>query len=147
MHHLYKQFMLFTTSFYEVIDVLTRDLELDGMTRVQFNILQQIALEQPITLSQISYCQNMSLPNVSREIRKFIKNGWVYKFKDNQDKRKTFLMLDQAGIKITKIIFSQMEKRFLTTIDKRCDTNQINISNSIDNISELLFKPIISSKK
>lgn len=145
--HLYKNFMQFTVTLSEAMDVLTNNLEFDGITRVQFNILQHIALEQPVTLSQISYCQNMSMPNTSREIRKLSERGFVYKYSDEKDRRINYIKLTEDGTKLMNTVSDFMEERFKASISELADQEVINLEQSIDTLSKSLLEQILAEKK
>ncbi len=67
---LFNQFVTFTTAVHEVTHDLTQNVNIDTVTPVQYKILEYIKVSQPVTPTEISDCQHMSLPNTSRELKK-----------------------------------------------------------------------------
>lgn len=145
-NHLYKNFMKFTVTLSEAMDVLTKDLEFDDITRVQFNILQHIALEQPITLSQISYCQNMSMPNTSREIRKLTEKGLVHKSVAENDRRINYITLTEVGTTIMNDVSDLMEARFSQSLTDASKEEIETLEVALKNMNQLLLKKILATK-
>lgn len=145
--HLYKKFMQFTVTLSEAMDVLTENLEFDGITRVQFNVLQHVATEQPVTLSQICYCQNMSMPNASREIKKLAERGFLYKDTDEKDRRVNYIRLTETGTKLMNAVSDCMEERFFNSISNMPQNDILKLKESLDNLSDSLLNQILDTKK
>lgn len=67
---LFRKFIAFTASVHQITNDITKDVNSDGLTPLQYKIIEYIAVSQPVTLSEISDCMNISMPNTSRELRK-----------------------------------------------------------------------------
>lgn len=76
---LFQKFVTFTTAVHQVTHDMTKDVRSESLTPVQYKILEYIAVSQPVTLSEISDCMHMSMPNTSRELRKLSENNCVRK--------------------------------------------------------------------
>ncbi|MFD1903320.1 MarR family winged helix-turn-helix transcriptional regulator [Paenibacillus rhizoplanae] len=77
-NHLFQKFIAFTAAVHQITNDISRDVNSDGLTPLQYKIVEYIAVSQPVTLSEISDCMNMSMPNTSRELRKLSeKKGYV----------------------------------------------------------------------
>ncbi|UUZ92307.1 MarR family transcriptional regulator [Paenibacillus sp. P25] len=87
-HALFNQFVAFTAAVHQVTDEMTKDVRSETVTLVQYKILEYLAIRQPLTLSQISDCLHMSMPNTSRELRKLIEKKLCVKVADSEDRRK-----------------------------------------------------------
>ena len=67
---LFHQFVAFTATIHQVTHDLTQNITAANITPLQYKILEYIKVSQPVTPTEISECQHMSLPNTSRELRK-----------------------------------------------------------------------------
>lgn len=76
-NHLFQKFIAFTTAVHQITNDISKDVNSDGLTPLQYKIVEYIAVSQPVTLSEISDCMNMSMPNTSRELKKLSAKGYV----------------------------------------------------------------------
>lgn len=76
---LFQQFVAFTATVHQVTHELTQNVKIDHITPVQYKILEYITVSQPVTPTEISDCQHMSLPNTSRELRKLQDRKFIKK--------------------------------------------------------------------
>lgn len=109
---LFQQFVAFTTAVHEVTHELTKDVKPDDITPVQYGILEYIAVSQPVTLSQISDCKHISMPNTSRELKKLTEKQLCEKFEVAEDRRKQLIRLTPAGQSMMDNAFQQIGERF-----------------------------------
>lgn len=112
----FQQFLTFITSVHEVTYDLTKDIKPDDITPVQYSILEYIAVSQPVTLSQISECKHISMPNTSRELKKLTEKNLCEKFDVAEDRRKQFIRLSEAGQMMMNEAFQQIGSRFLSRL-------------------------------
>lgn len=112
----FQQFLTFITSVHEVTYDLTKDIKPDDITPVQYSILEYIAVSQPVTLSQISECKHISMPNTSRELKKLTEKNLCEKFDVAEDRRKQFIRLSEAGQAIMNEAFQRIGSRFLSRL-------------------------------
>lgn len=112
----FQQFLTFITSVHEVTYDLTKDIKPDDITPVQYSILEYIAVSQPVTLSQISECKHISMPNTSRELKKLTEKNLCEKFDVAEDRRKQFIRLSEAGQAMMNEAFQQIGNRFLSRL-------------------------------
>ncbi|WP_349654930.1 SMC-Scp complex subunit ScpB [Neobacillus sp. 114] len=89
--------MSFTTSVHRVTHELIQNAKSDSITQVQYNILEYITVNQPVTLSDISDCQHISMPNTSREVKKLSEKNLIEKISDTLDRRKQYIRLSKDG--------------------------------------------------
>lgn len=85
----------------------------DHITTAQNRILEYIALHQPVTVSEISDCQHMSLPNTSREIKKLTEKNLIQKNDAFNDRRKQLIRLTPEGEAVMKESFHKVKEHFL----------------------------------
>ncbi|SER33571.1 DNA-binding transcriptional regulator, MarR family [Gracilibacillus ureilyticus] len=110
-HSFFENFIAFTASVHRVTHELTIDCIPDNITPVQYSIMELIAVSDPLTLSQISDCLRISLPNASREVRKLNEKKLLKKTGDLNDRRKQYIQLSQQGEKIMSGIFECIKER------------------------------------
>ncbi|MEF2966700.1 MarR family transcriptional regulator [Paenibacillus sp. M1] len=115
-HSLFEQFIAFTASVHQVKHEMTKGIKPEEITPVQYGILEYIAVSQPVTLSQISDCQHMSMPNTSREIRKLREKGLCEKYMAEEDRRMQYIRLSREGQTMMDEAFGRIESRFLERV-------------------------------
>ncbi|WP_042169368.1 MarR family winged helix-turn-helix transcriptional regulator [Paenibacillus gorillae] len=108
----FHQLVAFTAAVHEVTHDFTKDVIPDDITPVQYGIMEYIAVSQPVTLSQISDCKNISMPNTSRELKKLSEKNLCEKFDVEGDRRKQFIQLSAEGQAVMDSIFAQLGSRF-----------------------------------
>lgn len=136
---LFHQFVSFTTSVHEVTHELTRDIKPDDITPVQYRILEYIAVSQPLTLSQISDCMHMSMPNTSRELKKLTEKHLCEKFEAADDRRKQLIRLSETGQTIMDEAFGRIGKRFFERIDDFSEEDMHDIQRALDILQSKVF--------
>ncbi|OAB40811.1 MarR family winged helix-turn-helix transcriptional regulator [Paenibacillus glacialis] len=136
---LFQKFVAFTTSVHEVTDELTKDVKSDTITPVQYSILEYLAVSQPATLSQISDCLPMSMPNTSRELRKLGEKNLCEKFDVAEDRRKQYIRLSKEGQAMMNEAFQRIEKRFLQRIQGTSEEDLEQIELALDVLSSRVF--------
>ncbi|TYR80249.1 MarR family transcriptional regulator [Priestia megaterium] len=138
---LFDKFMAFTASVHRVTHELTKDvkLELNTVTPVQYSILEYIAVSQPVTPSQVSDCQHMSMPNTSRELKKLSEKNLIEKFSDTKDRRKQYIRLSKDGEIMMNKAFKCTEIQFLNRIQNRSEEDLEDINRALDTLHTKLF--------
>ncbi|MBG9732750.1 MarR family winged helix-turn-helix transcriptional regulator [Paenibacillus alvei] len=136
---LFHQFVSFTTSVHEVTHELTRDIKPDDITPVQYRILEYIAVSQPLTLSQISDCMHMSMPNTSRELKKLTEKHLCEKFEAADDRRKQLIRLSEIGQKMMDEAFWRIGERFFKRIDDFSEEDMKDIQRALDILQSKVF--------
>ncbi|WP_127531764.1 MarR family winged helix-turn-helix transcriptional regulator [Paenibacillus kobensis] len=113
---LFYEMVSFITSVHQTMYVMTKELPLGDVTPVQYGILEYIAVSQPVTLSEISDCKHISMPNTSRELKKLTDKGMCEKAEAEDDKRKQYIRLSSKGQQFMDAAFAHMEREFLGRI-------------------------------
>lgn len=86
-------------------------LKPDDMTQRQYDIMEYIYFTKQATLSEISQCLYLSMPNASREVKKLSHNGYVTKVHSDEDKRMHFIVLSDKGIETMTKVMTLYESR------------------------------------
>lgn len=136
---LFTKTVSFTTSVHRVTQELTQNVKSDSITPVQYNILEYVTVSQPVTPSEISDCQHMSMPNTSRELRKLSEKGLIEKISDTEDRRKQFIRLSNEGEDLMKEAFAAIESRFLARIQNASKEDLEDINLALDVLQTKLF--------
>lgn len=74
-----------------------RDLKPENLTQIQYNIMEYLYMHQGVSMGPLAECMYLSLPNASREVRKLVELGLVYKKNDENDKRVTNIYMTEEG--------------------------------------------------
>lgn len=135
----FQKFVAFTTAVHQVKHEMTKDLKPDTITPVQYSILEYVAVQQPVTLSEISDCQHMSMPNTSREIRKLTEKGLCEKSAVAEDQRKQSIRLTPQGQAMMDEAFSRIEERFRERIEGATDDELATIEQALDLLQAKVF--------
>ncbi|MGY3187075.1 MarR family winged helix-turn-helix transcriptional regulator [Lysinibacillus sp. TE18511] len=138
---LFDQFVAFTTAVHQVTHELTQDVKIDNITPVQYKILENIKVSQPVTPTEISDCLHMSLPNTSRELRKLQETKLVEKMIDTEDRRKHYVCLTADGEKMMKEAFACIEERFQQLIQHASKKDLEDIQYALNILNKKVFHP------
>ena len=106
------KFVDFLISVHQVTDELIKEYKPEDLTPIQFKIMQYIGVNHPVTLSELSDCLQISMPNTSRELKKLIEKGLCEKTVDVEDRRKQYIRLSEKGKTIINEAFASIENRF-----------------------------------
>jgi len=136
---LFLKCVSFTTSVHRVTHELTQHAKSDSITPVQYNILEYITVSQPVTLSEISDCQHMSMPNTSRELKKLSEKNLIEKIIDTEDRRKQYIRLSKAGETMMNEAFAHVESRFVHRIQNASKEDLEEINSALDILQAKLF--------
>ncbi|NBI29277.1 MarR family winged helix-turn-helix transcriptional regulator [Chengkuizengella marina] len=137
---LFNKLITFTSSVLRVTNDLTKDVRPDIITQVQYEILDFIAVaKQPITLSEISDCIRISMPNASREIRKLGELHLVEKKSDVEDRRKQFIYLTKDGETMMKKVYQQIEFNFKNRMENASAEDLKEIERAVDILQTKLY--------
>ena len=129
----------FTTSVHRVTNELTKNAKSDSVTPLQYDILEYITVSQPVTLSEISDCKQISMPNTSREIRKLSEKNLVEKINDSEDRRKQYIRLTKEGQTMMNKSFASIESRFLEKIQNASEKDLEEIGQAFDILQSKIF--------
>lgn len=136
---LFYKCVSFTTSVHRVTHELTKNTKSDSVTPVQYNILEYIAVSQPVTPSEISDCQHISMPNTSRELKKLSEKNLIEKSSDTEDRRKQYIRLSEDGETMMNESFAWVEFRFLDRIQNASNEDLDAINQALDILQKKLF--------
>lgn len=136
---LFQKFVTFTSAVHQVKHEMTRDLKPDDITPVQYSILEYVAVQQPVTLSEISDCQHMSMPNTSREIRKLTEKNLCEKSAVAEDQRKQSIRLTQKGQDMMDEAFARIKERFLQRLQGATEEDLKMVEQALDVLQANVF--------
>lgn len=138
---MFYKLVSFTSSVHRVTNELTKNAKPNSITQVQYNILEFIAVSQPVTPSEINDCLNMTISNTSRELSKLHDKELIEKINDDKDKRKQYIHLSKHGEVLMKEVFEIIEARFLNRIQNTSEEDLKEIESAIDTLQKKLFYP------
>lgn len=138
---LFRKFVAFTTAVHQATSEMTRNVKADDITPLQYSILEYLAVSQPVTLSQISECMHMSMPNTSRELRKLAERQLCEKFAVAEDRRKQYIRLSEKGQMMMDEAFQRIESRFLQRIGDIAEEDLQEIEQALDLLQAKVLFP------
>lgn len=136
---MFQKFVAFTAAVHQITNEMTKDVKFEAITPVQYKILEYIAVSQPVTISEISECMHMSMPNTSRELRKLNEKQLCEKIADDEDKRKQFIRLSEKGDALMKEAFQRIESRFVERIANVSEAELKEIERALDLLHSKVF--------
>ncbi|MBK5443443.1 MULTISPECIES: MarR family winged helix-turn-helix transcriptional regulator [Peribacillus] len=136
---LFDKWVSFTTSAHQVTHELTQNAKSDSITPVQYNILEYITVSQPVTPSEISDCQHISMPNTSRELKKLSEKNLIEKLSDSEDRRKQYIHLSKEGETMMNEAFAIVESRFQSRLQNASKEDLEDIERAMDILQTKLF--------
>lgn len=136
---IFRKFVAFTAAVHQITNELTKDVKSEAITLVQYKILEYIAVSQPVTLSEISECMHMSMPNTSRELRKLSEKQLCEKVAVTEDRRKQFIRLSEKGEAMMNEAFRRIEARFVQRIGTVSDKELGEIERALDLLHTKVF--------
>jgi len=136
---LFYKLVSFTSSVHRVTQELTKNAKSDSISQTQYNILEYISVSQPVTPSEINDCQNMSMPNTSRELSKLSNKNLIEKINDTEDRRKQYIRLSNDGEAMMNEAFATIESRFLKRIENASIEDLEDIEHALEVLQTKLF--------
>ncbi|NOV02267.1 MarR family winged helix-turn-helix transcriptional regulator [Paenibacillus planticolens] len=136
---LFQKFVVFTTAVHQIASDMTKDVRTEALTPVQYKILEYIAVSQPVTLSEISDCMHMSMPNTSRELRKLNEKQLCEKVTDAEDRRKTSIRLSKEGEALMSEAFQRIEAQFVQRLGTVSNEELKEIERALDILQSKVF--------
>ncbi|WP_379156479.1 MarR family winged helix-turn-helix transcriptional regulator [Paenibacillus sp. sgz5001063] len=136
---LFQKFITFTASVHQITSDISKDVKSEMLTPVQYKILEYIAVSQPVTLSEISDCMHMSMPNTSRELKKLSEKQLCDKITDPSDRRKQGITLSAAGEAMMNEAFQHIAVRFTERIGHVTDEERKEIERALDLLQQKVF--------
>lgn len=136
---LFQKFVAFTTAVHQITSDITKDVKSEALTPVQYKILEYIAVSQPVTLSEISDCMNMSMPNTSREVKKLTGKQLCNRITDPGDRRKQGITLSAAGQDMMNEAFRHIGVRFDERTRHLTEAERQEIERALDLLQEKVF--------
>lgn len=136
---LFHKFVAFSASVHRVTHELTKDAKCDVLTPVQYNILEYIAISQPVTISEISDSQHMCISNTSRELKKLSGKNLIKKIDCIEDRRKQYILLSEEGEIMMNEVFHFIETHFLNRIQNTSKDNLEQIERALDILQEKIY--------
>ncbi|MCY9671098.1 MarR family transcriptional regulator [Bacillus pumilus] len=138
--HFFKEFVAFASTFSELKHDLMYKVKPANLTTLQYLILEQLAVSEPLTPSEIADCQHMSLPNVSRELKKLHEKQFIDKEEDRDDKRKHVIKLSDKGRTCMNEAFQHIEGVLLDSLSSSDIEQMDDIVQALRLLNQTIFK-------
>jgi len=138
--HFFKEFVAFASTFSELKHDLMTKVKPPELTTLQYLILEQLAVSEPLSPSEIADCQHMSLPNVSRELKKLYEKQFIDKEEDRDDKRKQVIMLSNKGRTCMNEVFQHLERMIIDSLSPSDIEQMDDIVQALRLLNQTIFK-------
>lgn len=136
---LFQKFVAFTASVHQITSDISKDVKAESLTPLQYKILEYIAVSQPVTLSEISECMHMSMPNTSRELKKLSEKQLCDRITDPADRRRQGITLSAAGEAMMNEAFQHIGIRFAERIAHLTGGERKEIERALDLLQQKVF--------
>lgn len=136
---LLQKFVTFTTAVHRTTHDFAKDLQLEDVTPIQYKMLEYIAVSQPVTLSSISDCVHMSMPNTSRELKKLSDKQLCEKTAGTDDRRKQMIRLSEKGQALMDGAFSHMQAQIERRVGDLSEERLKEIERALDLLQRHVF--------
>ncbi|OMF30056.1 MarR family transcriptional regulator [Paenibacillus sp. FSL H8-0548] len=136
---MFQKFVAFTTAVHQTTNEISQDIRPKSITPVQYKILEYISVSQPVTLSKISDCMLMSMPNTSRELKKLTDKELCEKVTDEEDRRKQFIRLSAKGEAMMGEAFGFIAARFAQRIEKESEEEMQELAHALELLHRKVF--------
>lgn len=136
---LFQKFVAFSAAVHQVTNELTKGVRSEAITPIQYKILEYIAINQPLTLSEISDCMHISMPNTSRELKKLTELQLCEKIADDQDRRKQMIRLSAKGRSMMDEAFQRIGTRFHERIQACSEEELKEMEHALDLLRSKVF--------
>ncbi|MBR0602930.1 MarR family transcriptional regulator [Bacillus safensis] len=138
--HFFKEFVAFASTFSELKHDLMSKVKPPELTALQYLILEQLAVSEPLTPSDIADCQHMSLPNVSRELKKLQEKQFIAREEDRNDKRKHVIILSDKGRACMNEAFQHIERMLIDSLSPSDIEQMDDIVQALRLLNQTIFK-------
>ncbi|GLX70379.1 MarR family winged helix-turn-helix transcriptional regulator [Paenibacillus glycanilyticus] len=137
---LFQQMVAHIAAIHQLHYDMTKGLPMEDITPLQYEILEFVTVKQPITLSEISECKGISMPNTSREIRKLTEKGLCEKVEDPEDRRKQYIRLSTVGEERMGMAFGHMKKLFMKQVDEMPEEQMSRMSEAFEVLGTTILR-------
>lgn len=138
----FSKFITLSASVHRLTHDLTQDANPKNVTQVQYKILEYIYINEPVTISEISDCQYISMPNTSREIKKLMEKQLVEKYADFSDRRKQYIRLSHFGKNLMDSFFNMIKKEFIQHTKELSKEDVVEIEIALNTLQQKLLNKI-----
>lgn len=121
------------------MEVRFKDIKVGELTNLQQEMLLILYLSCSYTLSGLSECLNINLPNCSREVKKLTESGYVQKSISADDKRKTELHLTPFGREQVEAYLNSIKESFFQNRPDFAKSKIDKIVGAIDLLEQEVF--------
>ncbi|WP_368656822.1 MarR family winged helix-turn-helix transcriptional regulator [Brevibacillus dissolubilis] len=139
-NQLFQKFVRFITAVHENSKEMTKGIQLESVTPVQYRILEYIYVSEPVTISQISECIDMSMPNMSRELKKLTEKQLCEKITDVHDRRKQYISLSEKGRGMMDQAFREIEVRFMGLMGSLTEEERAEVERALEVLQSKVFR-------
>lgn len=139
---LFQQTVAFVASVHQVHTEWTKLIPMEGITPLQYRIIEYLMVHQPLSPSQISACMDVSMPNTSRELKKLTDKGLCVKFNDPSDRRKQYFQLSPVGEQYMGQAFACMQAQLSTQLESLSEAELGRITEAMQLLQATVFKTV-----
>ncbi|TYP72365.1 MarR family winged helix-turn-helix transcriptional regulator [Paenibacillus methanolicus] len=144
---LFQLIVQFVANVHQAANELSKAVQLEEVTPVQYKMLEFIKVSQPVTLSHISDCLQMSMPNTSRELRKLSEKELCVKSFDPEDRRKQWIRLTASGESMMNNAFASIEASLAARIGELSVDELEEVAAAIELLQAKVFANPPSNRK
>lgn len=86
--------------FNQILAIEEQALQKEGLKDLsitEIHTLEAIALQQPCTMSEAAHFLRITLGTLTTSVNRLVKKGYVYRYRDDKDRRKVLVELTKEG--------------------------------------------------
>ncbi len=135
---LVEQFYTFGVGFSAIRLELFNSARPKDITPLQFEIVLHTSCQPNIMISEISAALGIVVPNASREVKKLIGMGYLVRIPDEQDKRKSGLILSESGEAIKDKFNNDLGELIIERYSGRSEDEVVEIIGALETLNRRL---------
>ena len=121
------------------IDLHSKKLEREsGLTGPQLLVMQAISQAAPVTAGQIARDVNLSQATVTSILDRLEKKAYLRRERSNEDKRKVWICLTEAGVQVLEQAPALMQENFILGFGRLEEWEQNLILSSLQRVAEMM---------
>lgn len=121
------------------IDMHSKKLEREsGLTGPQLLVMKVISQAEPVTAGQIARDVNLSQATVTAILDRLEKKAYLRRERSNEDKRKVWICLTEAGVQVFEQAPTLMQESFILGFGRLEEWEQNLILSSLQRVADMM---------
>jgi DNA-binding MarR family transcriptional regulator len=137
---LFNRIDSFTRFYKQTIMSMHRSQPVEGLSPLAFAMLNEVAGAGEITVTELAQRMGISMPNCSRYLRWLIRDGYLIRRQNSDDRRVYHTALTEQGVRTIARALEHTKERATPLINRLSDREVERIVESMDYIEEVFSR-------